>query len=506
MKTTVNNGKRTVLFWFLAATFFLSLMAHGAGAAKFGTLRNSDWVVTNAWIAASNRVDSFVSNYTFRVADDGTNYADFVALSATNYANWIAESATNYANFVAESSTNYTDSAISNVMSTVKAGATDWYIPEKYDGVDIILVYTNLPGGTGWAPFPVDMRYNIGIPKGDLSSTNLVWTSGDAAQDIHASRILLRPTPEMEAYWNSKQDSLTFDSRPAPTSMNPVTSEGIYQSMMSLELMVINSALDSTNYVNDSISTNNAAFVAAVLAAPIAGASPSDLADIAEYGSYGTVGAAILALIAGLAALKRDKANKTDLPYPFVTATVTQDGPQLPASAFPIAGSYDGTAFSLAESDITIAENESTGEWMVLAYSGGLTICVYTSAGVYSAAGTNITNLTFGGESTPPSMEFPNVLTVTPRTVATYTADSSAAAFTVAVGTGVSGAARDCVLVVDCTAAGAVAPSVTWSSNFHPRGGDAEEIAPVAGVRNVFYISEYATGEFVVGGWHEEAE
>lgn len=199
------------------------------------------------------------------------------------------------------------------------------------------------------------------------------------------------------------------------------------------------------------------------------------------------------------------RAAKTDLPYPFVPAEVTQDGPRLPASAFPIAGSYDGTAFSLAESDITIAENESTGDWMVLAYSGSLTICVYTSAGVYSAAGTNITSLTFGGSSTPPSMEFPNVLTITPRTVATFTADTSAASFTVAVGAGVANAARDCVLVVDCTDEDAVAPTVTWPSNFHPRG-DAEEIAPVAGVRNVFYISEYATGQFVVGGWHEEAE
>ena len=504
MKTTVNNGKRTALFWFLAATFFLSLMAHGAGAVKFGTLRNSDWVVTNAWIAASNRVDSFVSNYTFRIANDGTNYANFVALSATNYANWVAESATNYANSVAESSTNYTDSAISNVMSTVKAGATDWYIPEKYGGVDIILVYTNLPGGLGWTPFPVDMRYNIGIPKGDLSSTNLVWTSSDAAQDIHASRILLRPTPEMEAYWNSKQDSLTFDSKPAPTSMNPVTSEGIYQSMISVELMVINAALDSTNYVNDSISTNNAAFVAAVTNCPVVIAA-ADGITLGDFGEYGTLGSLLAALAAAITWIKANKANKTDLPYPFVGATVTQEGPQLPASAFPIAGSYDGTAFSLAESDITIAENESTGDWMVLAYSGSLTICVYTSAGAFSAAGTNVTNLTFGGESTPPSMEFPNVLTITPRTVATYTADSSAAAFTVAVGTGVSGAARDCVLVVDCTATGAVAPTVTWPSNFHPRT-DAEEIAPVAGVRNVFYISEYATGEFVVGGWHEEAE
>lgn len=53
------------------------------------------------------------------------------------------------------------------------------------------------------------------------------------------------------------------------------------------------------------ISTNNAAFVSAVLAAPLVGASQSDLTELSEYGSYGTVGAALLALIAGLAALKR---------------------------------------------------------------------------------------------------------------------------------------------------------------------------------------------------------
>ncbi len=76
------------------------------------------------------------------------------------------------------------------------------------------------------------------------------------------------------------------------------------------------------------ISTNNAAFVSAVLAVPLAGADAGDLAEIAEYGGYGTVGAAILALIAGLAALKRrvtsaetalaQKANATDLPYRLV--------------------------------------------------------------------------------------------------------------------------------------------------------------------------------------------
>ena len=77
------------------------------------------------------------------------------------------------------------------------------------------------------------------------------------------------------------------------------------------------------------INTNNSAFVSAVLAAPLVGASQNDLAELSEYGSYGTLGAAILALIAGLAALKRrmtsaetainGKANAANLPYAMVT-------------------------------------------------------------------------------------------------------------------------------------------------------------------------------------------
>ncbi len=96
-------------------------------------------------------------------------------------------------------------------------------------------------------------------------------------------------------------------------------------------------------------------------------------------------------------------------------------------------------------------------------------------------------------------------LTVSPYTVATYTADDSAAAFEVAVGTGDTGKARDCELVIDCTATGAVAPTVTWPATFHPRTDAATDFACEAGVRNVYYISEYATGEFVVGGWQETA-
>ena len=96
-------------------------------------------------------------------------------------------------------------------------------------------------------------------------------------------------------------------------------------------------------------------------------------------------------------------------------------------------------------------------------------------------------------------------LTIAPYTVATYTAGSSAESFTVAVGAGTTGMARDCELVIDCTATGAVAPTVTWPSNFHPRTDAGTDFACEAGVRNVYYISEYATGQFAVGGWQETA-
>ena len=97
------------------------------------------------------------------------------------------------------------------------------------------------------------------------------------------------------------------------------------------------------------------------------------------------------------------------------------------------------------------------------------------------------------------------VVTVGPRTIATYTAGTSAAAFTVAVGVGETGKGRDCELVIDCTATGAVAPTVTWPATFHPRTDAATDFACEAGVRNVYFISEFSSGEFAVGGWQETA-
>lgn len=89
------------------------------------------------------------------------------------------------------------------------------------------------------------------------------------------------------------------------------------------------------------------------------------------------------------------------------------------------------------------------------------------------------------------------VLTVAPYRNAKLISDGTA--FEVAVG-GESGYMRDCVLRVEC---GETAPTITWGANFHPRTDAETDFACVAGVKNVYWISEYAPNEFSVAGWQE---
>ena len=93
------------------------------------------------------------------------------------------------------------------------------------------------------------------------------------------------------------------------------------------------------------------------------------------------------------------------------------------------------------------------------------------------------------------------VLTVPPYTSA-FIPGSSATAFTIAVGEGNSMYLRDCILRVEC---GNVAPTITWPANFHPRTDAGTDFACVAGAMNVYWISEYAEGEFAVAGWQATA-
>jgi hypothetical protein len=89
------------------------------------------------------------------------------------------------------------------------------------------------------------------------------------------------------------------------------------------------------------------------------------------------------------------------------------------------------------------------------------------------------------------------VVTVAPYSNAKIVSDGTV--FSVAVG-GESGKTRDCVLRVEC---GKTAPKITWPTNFHPRTDKDTDFACVAGVRNVYWITEYASGEFCVAGWQE---
>lgn len=87
-------------------------------------------------------------------------------------------------------------------------------------------------------------------------------------------------------------------------------------------------------------------------------------------------------------------------------------------------------------------------------------------------------------------------------TIAPYTNTkiaSDGTEFTVAVGDE-SGYMRDCVLRVEC---GETAPKITWGNNFHPRTGAETDFSCVANVRNVYWITEHAEGEFCVAGWQE---
>ena len=93
------------------------------------------------------------------------------------------------------------------------------------------------------------------------------------------------------------------------------------------------------------------------------------------------------------------------------------------------------------------------------------------------------------------------VLTVPPYTSACIPG-SYETAFTIAVGEGNSIYLRDCILCVQC---GDVAPTFTWPANFHPRTDAVTDFACVAGAMNVYWISEYAQGEFVVAGWQATA-
>ncbi len=161
---------------------------------------------------------------------------------------------------------------------------------------------------------------------------------------------------------------------------------------------------------------------------------------------------------------------------------------------------------------VAIAEGdaEALAEWGI--YGGGTigALLAALAAAVAALKKKKMPLYPVGGSGNPVNATYDSgVLTVSPFSMAAY-APTASAAFSVAMGTlpsdMESGKARDAVLVIDCTSlTDGQEPTVTWGVNFHPRTDAGTDFACMAGAKNVYYISEYAAGEFAVGGWMETA-
>lgn len=160
---------------------------------------------------------------------------------------------------------------------------------------------------------------------------------------------------------------------------------------------------------------------------------------------------------------------------------------------------------------IAAGDAEALTEWGI--YGGGTigALLAALAAAVAALKKKKMPLYPVGGTGNPVNATYASgVLTISPFSMAAYTPTANAA-FSVGMGALPSdmeaGKARDAVLVIDCSLlTEGQEPTVKWGTHFHPRTDTATDLAIVeAGKRAVFYISEYASGEFAVGGWQETA-
>ena len=220
----------------------------------------------------------------------------------------------------------------------------------------------------------------------------------------------------------------------------------------------------SETLFNNYISATNDNFVAAVNASQVS-VDDSVVAEIAEYAGVDvptagatSIGALFIVILGGLSALKLKKQDAlSQEQVEAVNSGITADkvskleGIEAGAQKNPDLSGY-------ATKDAALPRYYSTSLEVV---DGVVTVPPYTNAGMLS----------------------------------------DGTAFTVAVG-GEGYYMRACILFVMC---GDVAPTITWPANFHPRTDAETDFACVAGVNNVYWISEYVQGEFVVAGWQATA-
>ena len=222
-------------------------------------------------------------------------------------------------------STNATAGTAADAKATGTAlytGFTEWFCNEISSGWTLVKIEwlsngdPNATTGAGWYVTVYDGYYETALYEGsDADAVSLSREEGGIFPGFSLSRHLVTPTKTSQLI-NDGTNGIPFSTM---TDIPDVSGCATHQQATNAAIAVADAK----------ISTNNEAFVSAVLAVPIAGADAGDLAEIAEYGGYGTVGAAVLALIAGLAALKRrvtsaetalaQKASLTDLPYALVT-------------------------------------------------------------------------------------------------------------------------------------------------------------------------------------------
>lgn len=60
------------------------------------------------------------------------------------------------------------------------------------------------------------------------------------------------------------------------------------------------------------------------------------------------------------------------------------------------------------------------------------------------------------------------------------------------------------MFVIDC-AANSVSVNVQWANNIHPHTDASTDMSVLSNAVNVYYLSEYASGQFVIAGWQETA-
>lgn len=229
-------------------------------------------------------------------------------------------------------STNYTDSALGTFAATgTVARALSYGTPTRWTDATGCVWEAVFEHFTDWAFSGVPDGYVFGLSDYNGSLTGSWWLEKEGGGEYYQDDFFAEEPDSTDLSIDIPNGIIItctrkwVESRTNLVGRVALTNDIPDVSGYATQLQSTNAAVA---VADAKISTNNAAFVSAVLAVPLTGADAGDLAEIAEYGGYGTVGAAIVALIAGLAALKRRvtsaetaltlKADATDLPYRLV--------------------------------------------------------------------------------------------------------------------------------------------------------------------------------------------